>query len=172
MVRVNSSSTEVIGYQLNCGEENTVTEASARAALPTIPSIDWRSASLVSNPTETGVYAFLSSQALGVVSSRTGQELVCLIGATEVGYPIPAAWYSGSDVDGSCPDGSAVPFTSFGSTDSSLAPQMAVELLRQRGLFAALGSRWGNSFDTVAIARVQPMNGTEYLVIITVTLRA
>jgi hypothetical protein len=48
---------------------------------------------------------------------------------------------------------------------------MAVELLRQRGLFAALGSRWGNSFDTVAVARAPTMDGGYYLVIITVTLR-
>jgi hypothetical protein len=174
MVRVNWNSTVVIGYQLNCGEETTVTEASARAAVPTIPSIDWQSAALVSNPTETGVYAFESvgpASVLAVVSARTGQELVYLIGASEVGYAIPAAWYSGSEVDGDCPDGSAVPFTSFRSTDSSLAPQMAVELLRQRGLFAALGSRWGNSFDTVAVARAPTMDGGYYLVIITVTLR-
>jgi hypothetical protein len=175
MVRVNWTSTEVLGYQLNCGEETTVTEASARSPLLTISSIDWQSAPLVSDPTATGVYAFESvgpASVLAVVSARTGQELVYLIGASEVGYAIPAAWYSGSEVDGNCPDGAAVPFTSFRSADNSLAPQMAVELLRQRGLFAALGSRWGNSFDTVAVAPAQLVSGMEYLVIITVALRA
>jgi hypothetical protein len=49
---------------------------------------------------------------------------------------------------------------------------MAVELLRQRGLFAAPGSRWGNSFDTVAVAPAQLASGMEYLVIITAALRA
>ena len=174
MVRVNGSSTEVLGYQLNCGEETTVTEASARSPLLTISSIDWQSAPLVSDPTATGVYAFESAaptSALAVVSARTGQELVYFITDSD-SYAIPAAWYSGSEVDGDCPDGAAVPFTSFRSADSSFAPEMAVELLRQRGLFAALGSRWGNSFDTVAVAPAQLVSGMEYLVIITAALRA
>lgn len=175
LVRIDASCTEVIGFQLNCGDgTNGKSEVQARGALSSCSGVDWQTEPLVSSPADTGIYAFESAgptDTLAVVSAATGNELTCVAMGMD-SYIVPDAWFNGSEIDGVCPDEPAVPFSQFGTLDALAVPEQAVELLRRRGLFSTLLAGWGTPGDYVAVTQVALSTGKEYLVVITAYMRS
>lgn len=171
-LRVDYDVTSILGYQVSCGDEATVTEESAIEPFLPMSSVNWLEAPPISDPQSTGVYAFedASGAVMVVVSARTGADLAYVVSGSP-SYSIPTDWLDGSEIDGDCPDAETALFATFGSVDSSFNPESAVGLIGQLGLFAALDRVFGGEYDTVGAARVDLEAGAEYLVIVTINPR-
>jgi hypothetical protein len=167
VARVNADATQILGYRVVCGNEQTVSIESLKAELLPSARVSWFD-SISYGSSSDAAYLFVHSSdpydviAFGV---KTGLTLFEFSGSNTP--PMFGDWSPESDINGDC-RGPIPAFTSLGPWDASDPGQEVLGFVYEKGLIDGVNAVAGG-YRNISLVRAN-LPTLEYLVILSTKL--